>query len=125
MATTIRLVGRSIAAKAWRRRVALVLLLCVGTSSVEVLFGNEPVTTAPTLADATGICPQAPVPADQHEDEGCPCFCACGCTGAVLTVEPVSPTLPSVETVHWVAEIRTVVRPAHRTTPPPVRPPLA
>jgi hypothetical protein len=125
MATTLRPVGRSIAAKAWRRPVALVLLLCVGASSVEVLFGNEPVTTAPTLAAATGTCLQAPVPADHHEDAGCPCFCACGCTGAVLTVEPVLPTLFSVETVQRVAEIRTVLRPAHRTIPPPVRPPLA
>jgi hypothetical protein len=109
-----------------RRLVAFVLLLCVGTSSVEVILGNEPAPTAATWACSTLGSPSVPVPAGHGDhDEGCPCFCACGCAGAVLTVAPAPPAPLSPESVQRVAETDTVLRPTHRTTPPRVRPPLA
>lgn len=67
-----------------RRIVAIVLLLAVGTSSVEVLLPGEPnATTAPAQAMVESL-PDGVSQDGTRAD--CDCLCACGCTHAQVVV---------------------------------------
>jgi hypothetical protein len=121
---------------ALRRAIALLLAMLVTLSSVEVLFGAEPVgprresDRAGTVA-ASGVLavpgivagaePSAP---DGGQDSGCPCLCACACAGAQMVVRPVVEI--TLDCAAHVEERRVAAeRPPLLDAPEPrVRPPL-
>jgi hypothetical protein len=77
------------------RLVAAALVVCVGLSSVEVLWADAPAPAERSAAvlyagDSAGApsvvaSPDHTAPADTDD---CPCLCACHCPGAQLVVGP-------------------------------------
>lgn len=84
-----------------RRWVALLLLVSVGTTSVEILLGEEHPAegagvglSAPATAAAAVLgTPSESAPAEDQVPDDCTCLCACACVNAqvVVTATPVEP----------------------------------
>lgn len=80
-----------------RRLLAAIVMLAIGLSSVEVLFGAEPTGTTPGSAAVTGSLASpvlvarggaTSVPGDTGPESGCLCMCLCGCAHAQSAVSP-------------------------------------
>ncbi len=90
-----------------RRVVSLLLLASVATSSLEVVFADEPVLDA--IAETTDVA-AGDVTADLEGDrdaagDDCACLCACACSGAQLVVGPPRVALVFADApVHRVAQ---------------------
>lgn len=106
------------------RVVALLLVVSVTASSVEVVFGGD-------VFEATSISLVAPqvIGSDASQDgaeEDCACLCACLCSGAQLVVEP--PALAGDPLIRGPTTAPPTTRRGSATLPfppPPERPPLA
>ena len=79
-----------------RRLVSALLVLVLGLSSVELLWGDvhaEPPVDTELAASAPG--PEAPSSPDSREqDEDCPCLCDCACVNAQRVVAPRAVLVP-------------------------------
>lgn len=104
----------------WRRLVGLALLACLGLSSVEVVWADEPGENAApaTLAADAGEDPGA--------DSDCACLCACACANA-QQVTPAPPPLSLAPGPPPRVESRVLRERIPRAAPPEphLRPPIA
>ena len=113
----------------WRRSIALLLLLGVSLSSVEILWaeGADPVTPT-TAAEVLSMSGGGPVLADSGRElppDNCPCLCACACTGAQIATIPDA-TVLSAGFVSALPAFGAAERiPRSRPADPRLRPPLA
>lgn len=84
-------------ARRWRRLTAALLALCIGLSSVESLWGEDPAGDSRSEyamgaeAGSDEASAEAPAP-DEAPEEDCPCLCDCACVNAQRVVQP-DPTL--------------------------------
>ena len=103
-----------------RRVTALVLLLTIGLSSVEVLLPGEARAASSAgaiVADASGADTQRAARAD------CTCLCACGCMDAQVVVladavVPLGPYLTFTEVVPAPSSVVVSVEPFPQFRPP-------
>lgn len=118
--------------RSWRRPLSLLLLLVLGLSSVEVVWGDarSDGTADAVLAVAEGIMPAAPDCTEgplrhAEHDVGCACLCACACPGAGTAILPTlalseAPTHKALRSASAPERLHAGVEPE-----PPLRPPLA
>jgi len=109
-----------------RRVVALLLLVAVSTSSVEVLFGLESsLAGAETQIVVAQAETDALTPSPDAADQDCACLCACLCPGAQLVVAPADPPAPATQDVTEASTAQDLRSPTFPSPQPPHRPPLA
>lgn len=110
-----------------RRVLGLVLLVCLGLSSVEVAWAAEPIGSVPaTLAVDSSPSADPPSPSDRGgDDEDCPCLCDCACANAQQVTPPTSAaTAPEPERRGGAVDPGEPAPPSV-TVPPHVRPPIS
>jgi hypothetical protein len=104
-----------------RRLMALVLLGCVGWSSVEVLWAEESLPIAKTAVSAVATTADP----DSSGDDDCACLCACGCHAARVVVEAAFACELLLTLVPIEAASRLPGAPHDHFATPPVPPPIA
>src|SRR5690606_5625464 len=75
-----------------RRVLGLVLLACLGLSSVEVAWAVEPIGAVPSASDQSSSPSAEPLslPDGEYDVEDCPCLCDCACANAQQVTPPIS-----------------------------------
>lgn len=112
-----------------RRLIALLAVLCLGLSSVEVLFADahtgreriSPISSASIVLDAPANF-DASAPAGEHDAD---CACLCACANAQSVVLPDLPTVPVTDTGSPNHAPRVERAPPAVTPEPHLRPPVA
>jgi hypothetical protein len=112
-----------------RRVVSAVLVVFLGLSSVESLWGDVP-ATAPAGAEIPGAVgpdstPEESPRPDREAEEDCPCLCDCACVNAQRVVAPDAALSPCFDAAVPSPLPRTASRAPRSVDPEPhLRPPV-
>jgi hypothetical protein len=112
-----------------RRIVSAVLVVLLGLSSVESLWGDDP-AAVPASAEVVGTAgpestsEESPRP-DGEPEEDCPCLCDCACVNAQRVVAPEAALSPHFDLLIASPLPRTASRAPRSVDPEPhLRPPV-
>ena len=107
------------------RFVHVVLLVCLGLSSAEVVWAEEGARTPFALGAEKPVpasYPGASAPAASDEERDCPCMCACACANAQVVVLPERTTADATLPEPKASPVVHRVGPSH-LLPEPLLPP--
>lgn len=111
-----------------RRAISALLVLVLGLSSVESLWGDVPAevpTGTERVASAAGADTPAPQGSDEEAGEDCPCLCDCACVNAQRVIAPVAVLSPDFSLAAPSPLPRASLRAPRSTDPEPhLRPPV-